>query len=266
MALLQVQNLHKVFNRSTINEKVVFNGLNLKVEKGQFITIIGSNGAGKSTLLNIVSGLLKADGGSIKLEGTELCGMPDYKCSQYIGHVFQDPSKGVAPNMTILENMSMAENKGKSFNLTWGISKKNINHFKELLSEVDLGLEDKLYNKVGLLSGGQRQALSLIMAVMSKPKLLLLDEHTAALDPKTSERINEITDKIITEHDMTALMVTHNMNHAIKMGNRLFMMDQGKILLDVQGEQKKNLTVNKLLSHFESLNSKDMISDRVLFA
>ena len=264
--MLQVQNLHKVFYKGTINEKVVFGGLNLKVEKGQFITIIGSNGAGKSTLLNIISGLIKMDNGSIRLEEKELSGLPEYKCSRFIGRVFQDPSKGVAPNMTILENMSMAENKGKSFNLTWGVSKKNINYFKELLAEVDLGLEDKLYNKVGVLSGGQRQALSLIMAVMSKPKLLLLDEHTAALDPKTSERINEITDKIITEHDMTALMVTHNMNHAIKMGNRVFMMDQGKILLDVQGEQKKNLTVNKLLSHFESLNSKDMISDRVLFA
>lgn len=264
--MLQIQNLHKVFYKGTINEKVVFDGLNLKVEKGQFITIIGSNGAGKSTLLNIISGLIKMDSGSIKLEEKELSGLPEYKCSRFIGRVFQDPSKGVAPNMTILENMSMAENKGKSFNLTWGVSKKNINYFKELLSEVDLGLEDKLYNKVGILSGGQRQALSLIMAVMSKPKLLLLDEHTAALDPKTSERINEITDKIITEHEMTALMVTHNMNHAIKMGNRLFMMDQGKIILDMHGEQKKNLTVNKLLSHFESLNSKDMISDRVLFA
>jgi putative ABC transport system ATP-binding protein len=264
--LLQIQNLYKVFNTGTINEKVVFDGLNLKVEKGQFITIIGSNGAGKSTLLNIISGLLTADSGSIKLEGREICGMPEYKSSRFIGRVFQDPSKGVAPNMTILENMSMAENKGKFFGLTPGINKKNINSFKEMLSEVNLGLEDKLHVKVGLLSGGQRQALSLLMAVMNKPELLLLDEHTAALDPKTSETINEITEKIITEHTITTLMVTHNLNHAIGMGNRLFMMHQGKIIFDIAGEQKKNLTVPKLLTQFESLNAKDGLSDRVLFA
>lgn len=264
--MLQIQNLHKVFSKGTVNEKVVFDGLNLKVEKGQFITIIGSNGAGKSTLLNVVSGLIKPDMGSIKLEGKELCGISEYKCCKFIGRVFQDPSKGVAPNMTILENMSMANNKGKSFNLTWGIDKKNIEHFKELLAEVNLGLENKLHTKVGALSGGQRQAVSLIMAVMSKPKLLLLDEHTAALDPKTSERINEITDKIINEYNMTALMVTHNLNYAISMGNRIFMMDQGKIVLDMQGEQKRNLTVSKLLSYFESQNSGELLSDRVLFA
>ena len=264
--MLQIRNLHKTFNAGSINEKVVFNDLSLSVNKGQFITIIGSNGAGKSTLLNVISGLIQSDYGTIQLEGLDISAMPEYKRSRNIGRVFQDPSAGVAPNMTILENMSMAYNKGKSFNLTWGISRKNISHFRELLSEVDLGLEDKLYNKVGILSGGQRQALSLIMSVMSKPKLLLLDEHTAALDPKTSETINEITDKIVSQYDMTTLMVTHNVNHAIKMGNRLLMMDQGKVILDVQGEQKKNLTVNKLLSHFESLNSNSGFSDRVLFA
>jgi putative ABC transport system ATP-binding protein len=263
--LLQIQNLYKVFNTGTINEKVVFDGLNLTVEKGQFITIIGSNGAGKSTLLNIISGLLKADSGSINLEGIEICGIPEYKSSRLIGRVFQDPSKGVAPNMTILENMSMAKNKGKFFGLTPGINKKHINEFQEMLSELNLGLEDKMHVKVGLLSGGQRQSLSLLMAVMNKPELLLLDEHTAALDPKTSEKINEITEKIITEHDISTLMVTHNLNHAIKMGDRLLMMHEGQIILDIVGKEKKDLTVNKLLSHFESLHSKETLSDRVLF-
>lgn len=264
--LLRIQNLHKVFNGGTVNEKVVFNGLNLKVEKGQFVTIIGSNGAGKSTLLNVVSGLIQADSGSIEIEGREICGMPEHKCSRFIGRVFQDPSKGTAPNMTILENLSMAYNKGRIYGLTSGVSKRNMTTFNEMLSQLNLGLEDKLYSKVALLSGGQRQALSLLMAIMCKPKLLLLDEHTAALDPKTSELINEITRNIIREHSITTLMVTHNMNHAIKMGDRLLMMNEGNIILDVQGEQKKNLTVNKLLSHFDKLNSKEVLSDRVLFA
>jgi putative tryptophan/tyrosine transport system ATP-binding protein len=264
--LLQIEGLTKTFNKDTINEKTVFDGLKLKVEKGQFITIIGSNGAGKSTMLNIISGLIKPDGGSIKLDGKELSRLPEYKCSRFIGRVFQDPSKGVAPNMTILENMSMAQNKGRIFGLTPGINKKNIDSFKDMLSELNLGLEDKLNIKVGLLSGGQRQALSLLMAVMSKPKLLLLDEHTAALDPKTSERINEITEAIISRHEITTLMVTHNLNHAIGIGNRLIMMHQGSIVLDVQEEQKRNLTVNRLLSYFESRQSKDILSDRVLFA
>lgn len=264
--MLKVQNLHKVFNKGTINEKAVFNGLNLKVEKKQFITIIGSNGAGKSTLLNVIAGLIQADEGSVRLDGKEICGMPEYKCSRLIGRVFQDPSKGTAPNMTILENLSMAHNKGKVYGLTSGINKRNIAAFSEMLSELNLGLEDKLHTKVGLLSGGQRQALSLLMAIMSKPMLLLLDEHTAALDPKTSERINEITQNIISEYSITTLMVTHNLNHAIGMGDRLLMMNQGGIILDVQGEQKKNLTVNKLLSHFDKLQTKETLSDRVLFA
>lgn len=264
--MLKIQNLHKVFNRGTVNEKVVFNGLDLMVAKGQFITIIGSNGAGKSTLLNVIAGLIQADSGSIEIEGRDICGMPEHKCSRLIGRVFQDPSKGTAPNMTILENLSMAYNKGKIYGLTSGVNKKNMPFFGEMLSELNLGLEDKLYTKVGLLSGGQRQALSLLMAIMSKPRLLLLDEHTAALDPKTSERINEITQNIISGHSITTLMVTHNLNHAIKIGDRLLMMNEGSIILDVQGEQKKNLTVNKLLSHFDKLQSKEVLSDRVLFA
>lgn len=257
--MLQIRNLHKTFNKGTVNEKSAFKGLNFDASKGQFITIIGSNGAGKSTLLNIISGFLKADEGSIVIDGIDICGMPEYRRSKFIGRVFQEPSKGVAPNMTILENMSMAQNKGKFFGLTPGINKKNIDSFKELLSEVNLGLQDKLDIKVGLLSGGQRQALSLIMAVMIKPQLLLLDEHTAALDPKTSEVINDITGKIVNEHGITTLMVTHNMNHAIKMGDRLIMMHEGSIVYDAEGREKQELNVNKLLAHFENL------SDRVLF-
>ena len=264
--MLKIKGLYKVFKPGTVNEKVALRNIDLTLDEGDFVTVIGGNGAGKSTLLNCVAGVYPIDQGSILLDGTDITKMPEHKRAAFLGRVFQDPSAGVAPNMTILENMSMAYNKGNPFNLTWGISRKNISYFKDLLAEVNLGLENKLYNKVGILSGGQRQALSLIMAVMSKPKLLLLDEHTAALDPKTSETINEITGKIVSEFNMTTLMVTHNMNHAIKMGNRLFMMDQGKIILDVQGEQKKNLTVNKLLSHFESLNSNSSLSDRVLFA
>jgi putative tryptophan/tyrosine transport system ATP-binding protein len=264
--LLIIRDLHKIFNHSTINEKRLFNGLNLVVESGQFVTIIGSNGAGKSTLLNIISGNLTSDAGSITLNGRELSKLPEYKCSKFIGRVFQDPSKGVSSGMTILENMSMANNKGNSFNLTPGINRKNIEHFKEILSELNLGLEDKLHLKVGLLSGGQRQALSLIMAVMSKPQLLLLDEHTAALDPKTSEKILDITEKIIADQKITTLMVTHNLNHAIGMGNRLIMMHQGDIVIDISGEAKRTITSNKLLALFENHTNKEILSDRVLFA
>ncbi|MEW9096605.1 MAG: ATP-binding cassette domain-containing protein [Clostridiaceae bacterium] len=263
--MLQINNLYKIFNNNTANEKIIFDNFNLNVEKEEFITIIGSNGAGKSTLLNIISGVIALDDGTIILEDRDISKMPEHKRSKVIGRVFQNPSSGVAPNMTILENMSMAQNKGNKFNLTSGLSKKNIALFREMLCKLDLALEDKMNIKVGLLSGGQRQALSLLMAVMSKPKILLLDEHTAALDPKTSERINEITAEIIKENKITTLMVTHNLNHAISMGNRLIMMHQGNIVLDVCKEKKKELTVNKLLSHFDNLQTKESLSDRVLF-
>lgn len=263
--MLQINNLYKVFNSNTVNEKVIFDKFNLNVEKEEFITIIGSNGAGKSTLMNIISGAIALDDGTIVLDDKDISTMAEYKRSKVIGRVFQNPSSGVAPNMTILENMSMAQNKGNTFNLTNGISKKSIAFFQEMLCKLDLGLENKINIKVGLLSGGQRQALSLLMAVMSKPQILLLDEHTAALDPKTSERINEITDEIIKEHKITTLMVTHNLNHAISMGNRLIMMHQGNIVLDVCKDEKRELTVNKLLSHFDNLQSEESLSDRVLF-
>lgn len=265
-SLLQVQNLHKTFNKNTVNENMVFNNFNLTVNKGDFITIIGSNGAGKSTLLNIISGMIKPEEGSIILKDNDLIKLPEYKCTKYIGRVFQDPGVGTSPSMTILENMSMAYNKGRKFDLTFGINKKNIPYFKDLLASIGLGLEDKLHTKVKLLSGGQKQSLALLIAVMSKPQLLLLDEHTAALDPKTSEKVNALTELIVDKEKITTLMVTHNLNLAIKMGNRLIMMHQGKIIFDISGEEKKLLTIEKLLQKFEDIKDDDLLSDRVLFS
>ena len=264
--MLKVTELSKVFNPNTINENRIFNKLSLEVKEGDFISIIGSNGAGKSTLLNMISGTLTADSGSILLDGQEVSNKPEYIRSRSIGRVFQDPSKGVAPNMTILENISLADNKGKCFGLSFGINKKRINYYKELLSQLDLGLENKLYNKVSLLSGGQRQALTLLMSVMSNPKLLLLDEHTAALDPKTSAKIIEITRNIVKERNITTMMVTHNLKHALENGNRLFMMHRGEILVDVRGEEKEKLDNNSLLELFEQANMDNGgVSDRALF-
>lgn len=264
--MLQIKNLYKVFNKNTVNENIVFNKLNFRVNKGDFITIIGSNGAGKSTLLNIISGTIQADNGLIMLGDKDISKFPEYKCTKFIGRVFQDPSKGTAPSMTILENMSMAYNKGKKFGLNFAVNKKDIPYFKELLSNLELGLEDKLYTQVGLLSGGQRQALSLIMTVMGNPDLLLLDEHTAALDPKTSEKIIELTESIVKDKSITTLMVTHNLNHAIRLGNRLIMLHHGKVILDISGKEKEELTIEKLLKLFENNSKEDLISDRALFS
>ena len=263
--MLKVRQLSKVFNPNTINENRVFDKLSIEVTQGDFISIIGSNGAGKSTLLNMISGTLEADSGSILLDGDEVINKPEYARAKSIGRVFQDPSKGVAPNMTILENISLADNKGKTFGLRFGINKKRIDYYKEMVRELNLGLEDKLNNKVQLLSGGQRQALTLLMSVMSKPKLLLLDEHTAALDPKTSELIMDITRNIVKESGITTLMVTHNLKHALENGNRLFMMHRGQVLFDVKGKEKEELDNNKLLSLFEKANGSEAISDRTLF-
>ncbi len=263
--MLKVKQLSKVFNPNTINENKVFDKLSLEVEKGDFISIIGSNGAGKSTLLNIISGTIEADSGSILLDGDEVINKPEYARAKSIGRVFQDPSMGVSPNMTILENIALADNKGKKFGLRFGIDKKRIEYYKEMVSELNLGLEDKLYNKVLLLSGGQRQALTLLMAVMSKPKLLLLDEHTAALDPKTSEKIMDITRKIVKDSGITTMMVTHNLKHALENGNRLFMMHRGQILVDVKSEEKEKLDNTKLLGLFEKANISGDLSDRTLF-
>ncbi|KGK85979.1 ATP-binding cassette domain-containing protein [Clostridium sp. HMP27] len=264
--MLKIQKLSKVFNENTINENLVLDKLSLDIEEGDFITIIGSNGAGKSTLLNIISGSIEDYKGKIVLDDKEISNLSEFKRTKFIGRVFQDPSSGTSPSMNILENLSMAHNKGRRFGLSKGISKKDIPYFKELLSKLDLGLENNLYNKVGLLSGGQRQAMSLIMATMSNPRLLLLDEHTAALDPKTSEKIINLTEEVVRSKKITTLMITHNLNHAIKLGNRLIMMHRGNILLDIKGEEKKSLTIEKLLNYFENLQSQDVMSDRVLFS
>lgn len=263
--MLTIKNLSKTFNPNTINENKVFDGLSLEVNEGDFISIIGSNGAGKSTLLNMISGTILADSGTIILNGQDVTNKKEHERCKNIGRVFQNPSLGVAPNMTILENLSLADNKGKAYGLSLGINKKRIDHYIELLKEVDLGLEDKLYNKVELLSGGQRQALTLLMAVMSHPKLLLLDEHTAALDPKTSEKIMAITKKIVQERNITTLMVTHNLKHAMDSGNRLFMMHMGQIVIDVKGAEKAELNTDKLFELFEKVHVKDDLSDRTLF-
>ena len=263
--MLKIQNLSKTFNPNTINENKVFDNISLEVNKGDFIAIIGSNGAGKSTLLNIISGSIEEDSGVILIDGKDVSRKSEYLRAKEIGRVFQNPSVGVSPKMTILENLSLADNKGKRYGLSLGINKKRINYYKELLKEVDLGLEDKLYNKVELLSGGQRQALTLLMAVMSNPKILLLDEHTAALDPKTSEKIMEITKKIVKEKGITTLMVTHNLKHAMECGNRLFMMHRGEIVVDVKEKEKRTLNTDKLFDLFEQVNMKDDLSDRTLF-
>lgn len=265
--MLKVKKLYKVFYPNTINENKIFNGISLDVNKGDFITILGSNGAGKSTLLNMISGTLKSDDGDIILDGENVTRNYEYKRSKYIGRVYQDPSLGVAPKMTMLENLALADNKGKRYGLSFGIDKKRIDYYKELLKEVDLGLEDKLYNQVELLSGGQRQALTLLMAVMSNPKVLLLDEHTAALDPVTSEKIINITKKIVKERGITTLMVTHNLKQAVECGNRLIMMHRGEIVIDINGEEKKKLnTTEKLLELFDHAHVKEDLSDRSLFA
>lgn len=264
--MLQIRNLSRTFNKGTVNEKTVFEKFSIDVFKEDFITIIGSNGAGKSTLLNLISGAIQADCGNILLDKKELLNCPEYKRSKVISRVFQDPSLGTSPSMTILENLSMAVNKGKKFNLSMGICKKDIPKFQEVLSQLSLGLEDMINTKVGMLSGGQRQALSLVMATISNPDLLLLDEHTAALDPKTSERIIALTEEIVSKKKITTLMVTHNLHQAINQGNRLIMLHQGNIILDVSGDEKKSLTIEKLLNCFEKVQKNQAISDRLLFS
>ena len=264
--MLKIQGLHKVFNENTINENKVFDDFSLEVEKGDFISVIGSNGAGKSTLLNVISGNIICDEGEIILNGDDVTFKDEYKRAKHIGRVFQNTSLGVAPNMSILENLALADNKGKKFGLNSGINKKKIPYYENLLKELDLGLEDKLYNKVNLLSGGQRQAVAMIMAVMSNPSLLLLDEHTAALDPKTSLKIMEITKKIVEERNLTTIMITHNLKEAIKTGNRLIMMHRGKVLIDVKGEEKSKLTTEKLMNLFKEASFNEDLGDRSLLA
>lgn len=263
--MLELKNIFKTFNAGTVNEKTVFEGLNLTLEDGDFVTIIGGNGAGKSTMLNIASGSLMPDDGSIIIDGVDVTNLPEHKRAKYIGRVFQDPRMGTASDMWVEENMSIADSRGKRRGLNWAISKADKERYKELLKILDLGLENRLTTKMGLLSGGQRQAITLLMASMNKPKLLLLDEHTAALDPKTAAKVLEITDKVIAENNLTTLMVTHNMKDAIEHGNRLIMMSAGKIVVDIKGEEKKKLTVEQLISMFSSAGG-DQLSDRAMLS
>ena len=262
--MLELKNISKTFFPGTINEKKALRGVDLHMETGDFITIIGGNGAGKSTLLNSIAGVFPIDEGSITIDDVELTQMPEHQRARYIGRVFQDPMMGTAAGMMIEENLAIAARRGKTPGLKWSLNEKDHDWFVEMLKELDLGLENRMTAKVGLLSGGQRQALTLLMATIKRPKLLLLDEHTAALDPKTAAQGLSLTERIIDRDKLTALMITHNMRDALKYGNRLIMMYNGRILVDVAGEEKKNLTTQDLLLMFEKAAGNTLDSDRLL--
>ena len=262
--MLQLKNIHKTFNLGTINEKVALDGVDLVLNEGDFVTVIGGNGAGKSTTLNAIAGVWPIDEGSILIDGIDVTGLPEHKRAQYLGRVFQDPMTGTTATMQIDENLALAARRGKRRGLGWGITAEEKKKYHEMLKILDLGLEDRMTSKVGLLSGGQRQALTLLMATLQKPRLLLLDEHTAALDPKTAAKVLEITDKIVSENNLTTLMITHNMRDAIAHGNRLIMMNEGKIVLDIGPEEKKKLTVEDLLQKFEDVSGQEFSSDKAL--
>lgn len=262
--MLKINDIYKTFNKGTINEKKALNGVSLTLNEGDFVTIIGGNGAGKSTLLNSVCGVFGVDSGTIKIDDVDVTKFPEHKRAKYLGRVFQDPMMGTAADMQIEENMSLAFRRGKPRGLGWAITAKERKLYREMLSELGLGLEDRMTSKVGLLSGGQRQALTLLMAVIKKPKVLLLDEHTAALDPKTAAKVLELSEKFITESNLTTMMITHNMKDAIAHGNRLIMMHEGRIIYDVSGEEKKNLTVDDLLKKFAQSSGSEFANDRAL--
>lgn len=264
--MLRIDNIRKVFNPGTINEKVALDGVNLALEEGEFVTVIGGNGAGKSTTLNAVAGVWPVDSGKIYIGGEDVTKLSEHRRARYLGRVFQDPMTGTATTMCIEENMAIAARRGKSRGLSWGITKAEREKYREMLATLNLGLEDRLTSKVGLLSGGQRQAITLLMASIEKPKLLLLDEHTAALDPKTAAKVLEISDKIISENHLTAMMVTHNMKDAIAHGNRLIMMHEGKVILNIAGEEKKKLTVSDLLHQFEKVSGEEFANDKALLS
>lgn len=264
--MLEIKNVHKTFNAGTVNEKKALNDLNLVLNDGDFCTVIGGNGAGKSTMLNAIAGVWPVDKGAILIDGTDVSALPEHKRAPYLGRVFQDPMTGTVADMEIIENLAIAARRGKRRGLSWGVSKGEKEKYQKMISEFDLGLENRMSSKVGLLSGGQRQAITLLMATIQKPKLLLLDEHTAALDPKTAAKVLELSDKIIEENNLTALMVTHNMKDAIAHGNRIIMMNDGKIILDISGEEKKNLTVEQLLQEFEKVSGSKLENDRMLLS
>ena len=264
--MLDVQSIRKTFNPGTVNKKTALAGVSLTLNDGDFVTVIGGNGAGKSTLLNAVAGVWPVDSGSISIGGTNVTKLPEHKRARYIGRVFQDPMMGTAATMQIEENMALAARRGKSRTLRPGITRDERDHYRETLKILDLGLEDRLTSKVGLLSGGQRQALTLLMAALRKPDLLLLDEHTAALDPKTAAKVLEATERIVQKDRLTTLMITHNMRDAIVHGNRLIMMYEGRIALDIAGEDKKKLTVEQLLAKFGQATGSDEADDKLLLS
>ena len=264
--MLELHQVCKTFNPGTVNEKAALNHLSLTLEEGDFVTVIGGNGAGKSTMLNAISGVWPVDAGTVRIDGVDVTELSEHRRAVYLGRVFQDPMVGTAGNMTIEENLALAARRGEKRTLRWGIKKSEREQFKELLRPLGLGLEDRLTAKVGLLSGGQRQALTLLMASLKKPKVLLLDEHTAALDPKTAAKVLELSDQIVEEHRLTTLMVTHNMKDAIAHGNRLIMLDAGRVILDIRGEDKKKLTVPELLARFTAASGEEVESDRLLLA
>lgn len=264
--MLELQNVSKTFNKGTINEKLALSGLSLHLDPGDFVTVIGGNGAGKSTMLNAVAGVWPVDSGRILLDGQDITALPEHKRAGLIGRVFQDPMLGTAPNMQLEENLALAKRRGEKRGLRWGVTAAEKAEYRELLSTLGLGLEDRLTAKVGLLSGGQRQAVTLLMASLRRPKLLLLDEHTAALDPATATKVLELSDKIIAENQLTAMMITHNMSDAIAHGNRLIMMNEGHIIFDVKGEEKKHLTKGDLMEKFARLSGVQLESDQVLLS
>lgn len=264
--MLQIKNVHKTFNPGTINEKKALNGLDLHLKEGDFVTVIGGNGAGKSTMLNMVAGVYPVDCGNIIIDGVDVTKLPEHKRAKYIGRVFQDPMTGTAASMQIVENLALASRRGKRRGLAPGVRSKEKAGYIEMLKSLDLGLETRLTSKVGLLSGGQRQAVTLLMATLKKPKLLLLDEHTAALDPKTAKKVLDLTEKIVEENHLTTIMITHNMKDAIAIGNRLIMMNDGKIIYDVEGEEKKALTTADLLAKFKTTSGEELDNDRMLLA
>lgn len=262
--MLKINNISKTFNTGTVNEKKALINVSLHLKEGDFVTVIGGNGAGKSTLLNSVCGVFNIDSGSIEIDGADVTRLSEHKRAKYLGRVFQDPMMGTAADMQIMENMSLAYRRGKKHGLSWALTSKEKKVYKEMLSQLGLGLENRMSSKVGLLSGGQRQALTLLMAVAQKPKVLLLDEHTAALDPTTAGKVLELSDKFISQNNLTAMMITHNMKDAIAYGNRLIMMNEGRIIYDVAGEEKKNLTVDDLLKKFAALSGEEFANDRAL--
>ncbi len=264
--MLEIKDVHKTFNAGTINEKKALSGVTLTLNDGDFVTVIGGNGAGKSTLLNMITGVYPVDKGSIILDGNDITKLPEHKRAKFLGRVFQDPMTGTSADMQIDENLAIAARRGKLRSLLPGVTKKEKEEFKELLKKLDLGLENRLSSKVGLLSGGQRQAVTLLMASMQNPKLLLLDEHTAALDPQTAAKVLSLTEEIVNESKITTLMITHNMKDAIRLGNRLIMMNNGQVIYDISGEEKKQLKVSDLMELFAKASSGEFANDRMLLS